>query len=152
MKIAIGADHRGYEMKKDLAALLRKLGHEVVDVGTESAESVDYPLFAEKVAREVAEGRAGRGVLLCMTGIGMAVAANKVPGARAAVCHDVESAEFSRKHNDVNVLCIGRKFVTPELAREIVDLWMRTEFEGGRHARRVDQIRRMDGSASSSGA
>jgi ribose 5-phosphate isomerase B len=144
MKIAIGSDHRGYDAKKRIATLLQQLGHEVLDVGTQSSDSVDYPDFAFPVAQAVSEGRVERGVLICGTGIGMCIAANKVPGVRAAPCHDSITAEMSRRHNDANVLCLSADLLGDELIDRMLRIWLQTEFEGGRHARRVDKIARFE--------
>lgn len=140
MRFAIAADHAGFELKRMLAALLCELGHEVQDLGTDSASPVDYPDFAEKVALAVREGRADRGVLVCGSGVGVSVAANKVPGVRAATCWDAASTRNSREHNDANVLSMGGRIVATGLADEILTLWLNTAFEGGRHQRRLDQI------------
>src|SRR5438445_1084197 len=144
MKIAIGSDHRGYEVKRRIVTLLEQLGHETIDVGTAGSESVDYPDFAFQVAQAVSEGRVDRGVLICGTGIGMCIAANKVPGVRAAPCHDSITAEMSRLHNDANVLCLSADLLGGELLDRMVKIWLETDFEGGRHARRVDKITRFE--------
>jgi ribose 5-phosphate isomerase B len=140
MKIAIGSDHRGFDAKNRLVRLLRELKHEVLDVGPEGNNSVDYPDYAFQVAQSVGTGRAERGILICGTGIGMCIAANKVPGVRAAPCHDSITAEMSRRHNDANVLCISADLLGEELIERMVKLWLETPFEGGRHARRVAKI------------
>ena len=140
MKIAIGSDHRGYDAKRRIVALLQNTGQEVLDVGPQSADSVDYPDFAFQVAQAVSEGRVDRGILICGTGIGMCIAANKVPGVRAAPCHDSITAEMSRRHNDANVLCLSADLLGEELIERMVKIWLETAFEGGRHARRVDKI------------
>jgi len=140
MKIAIGSDHRGFDVKRRLAALLEKLGHEVLDMGPPGRESVDYPDYAFSVALAVGEGRAERGILICGTGIGMCIAANKVRGVRAAPCHDSITAEMSRRHNDANVLCLSADLLGEGLIDRMVRTWLETEFEGGRHARRVEKI------------
>jgi ribose 5-phosphate isomerase B len=140
MKIAIGSDHRGYEAKHRLVAVLRALGQDVLDVGPEGKNSVDYPDFAFQVAQAVGTGRSERGILICGTGIGMCIAANKVPGVRAAPCHDSITAEMSRRHNDANVLCLSADLLGEELIERMVKLWLETPFEGGRHARRVAKI------------
>ncbi len=140
MKIAIGADHAGYELKEHLRAYLAEAGHEVADMGTHSTESVDYPPICAGVGREVAEGRAERGIVLGGSGQGEQLAANKVHGVRAALCNDLYTARFSRLHNDANVLSVGARVVGIGLAEAIVDTWFSTDFEGGRHQRRVDQI------------
>ncbi len=144
MKVALGADHAGLGLKDKIAAALVETGHEVDDLGTYRPDSCDYPDFAAKVAREVAGGRAQRGILVCATGVGMTMAANKVAGVRAALCNDLYTARFARLHNDANVLAVGARVVGPEQALEIVDLFMGTEFEGGRHQRRVDKIMELD--------
>jgi len=144
MKIAIGSDHRGFEVKRRVVPLLHKLGHETLDMGTAGPESVDYPDFAFQVGQAVSEGRVDRGILICGTGIGMCIAANKVPGVRAAPCHDSITAEMSRRHNDANVLCLSADLLGEELIDRMVRIWLDTEFEGGRHARRVDKIARFE--------
>jgi ribose 5-phosphate isomerase B len=144
MRIAIGSDHRGYDVKRRIRSLLEQMGHEVLDFGPDSSESVDYPDFAFQVAQAVAEGRVERGVLVCGTGIGMCIAANKVKGVRAAPCHDSITVEMSRRHNNANVLCLSADLLGEELIGRIVRLWLETEFEGGRHARRVEKITRYE--------
>jgi ribose 5-phosphate isomerase B len=145
MKIAIGSDHRGYDAKRRLLPLLQQLGHDVLDLGPEGNQSVDYPDFAFEVGRAVSEGRVDRGILICGTGIGMCIAANKVPGVRAAPCHDSITAEMSRRHNDANVLCISADLLGDDLIGRMVRIWLETEFEAGRHARRVEKIARFEG-------
>lgn len=140
MRIAIGADHAGFRLKQHVAEFLRTLGHDVDDHGTHSEASVDYPGICAEVGREVAEGRADRGIVIGGSGQGEQMAANKVPGVRAALCNDLYTARMSREHNDANVLAMGGRIVAPGLADEIVKLWLDTPFEGGRHKRRVDQI------------
>jgi ribose 5-phosphate isomerase B len=140
VKIGIGSDHRGFEVKRRLATLLQRLGHEVQDMGPGSSDSVDYPDYAFPVAQAVREGRVERGILIDGTGIGMCIAANKVPGVRAAICHDSITAEMSRRHNNANVLCLSADLLGGELLDRMVRIWLETEFEGGRHARRVDKI------------
>jgi len=144
MKIAIGSDHRGFDAKRRLVPMLRQLGHEVTDIGPDGNDSVDYPDYAYEVAKSVSEGRVERGILICGTGIGMCIAANKVKGVRAAPCHDSITVEMSRRHNDANVLCLSADLLGDELIGRIVRLWLETEFEGGRHARRVDKIKRIE--------
>jgi ribose 5-phosphate isomerase B len=144
MKIAIGSDHRGFEVKQRIITALQQLGHEVLDVGPHRRESVDYPDFAFQVATAVGEGRVDRGVLICGTGIGMCIAANKVHGVRAAPCHDSITAEMSRRHNDANVLCVSADLLGDEVIDRMVRIWLETEFEGGRHARRVEKITRFE--------
>jgi ribose 5-phosphate isomerase B len=140
LRIAIGSDHAGFRLKEHLVARLRDGGHEVADLGTDSEEPCDYPEFCAAVAREVAAGRAERGIVLGGSGQGEQLAANKVRGVRAALCNCLYTAEYSRLHNDANVLSIGARVVGEGLADEIVRVWLTTEFEGGRHQRRVDQI------------
>ncbi len=140
MKIAIGSDHRGFEAKKRIVLLLEQLGHEALDLGTNGPESVDYPDFAIQVAKAVGEKRVDRGILICGTGIGMCIAANKVHGVRAAPCHDSITAEMSRRHNDANILCLSGDLLGEELIDRMVRIWLQTDFEGGRHARRVEKI------------
>ncbi|HTK76061.1 MAG TPA: ribose 5-phosphate isomerase B [Gemmataceae bacterium] len=140
MKIAVGSDHRGVAVKQRIVPLLRQHGHEVVDVGPDNPGSVDYPDYALEVARQVGDGRAERGILICGTGIGMCIAANKVRGARAAPCHDSITAELSRRHNDSNILCLSADLLGEELIERMIRIWLDTPFEGGRHARRVDKI------------
>ncbi len=145
MKVVIGADHGGWSLKEHLKGFLGRLGHEVVDVGTSSAESVDYPDYGRTVAKRVAGGEAERGIAICSSGIGMSIVTNKVAGVRSALCHDVRAAKFSRAHNDANVLALGGGVVTPEQAEEIVRVWLETSFEaGGRHERRVGKINELD--------
>jgi len=138
--IAVGADHAGYALKEDLEAWLTGRGYQVLDVGAHSAESVDYPDFAGHVADAVASGSAERGVLVCATGTGMAIAANKVVGIRAAVCVDPFMARMSREHNDANVLALGARLMDADRAREILQVWLETVFAGGRHARRLEKL------------
>ncbi len=140
MRIAIGADHAGYTLKDHLRARLAEAGHELHDVGAHSEVSVDYPDFAAEVARAVAAGSAERGILVCGSGIGMAIAANRHRGVRAAACVDLYSARLCRQHNDANVLTLGSRIVAPPLAEAIVDLFLATPFEGGRHQRRVAKL------------
>lgn len=144
MKIAIGSDHRGFDAKRRLVPMLRQLGHDVIDLGPDGNDSVDYPDYAYEVAKSVSEGRVERGILICGTGIGMCIAANKVKGVRAAPCHDSITVEMSRRHNDANVLCLSADLLGDELIGRIVRLWLETEFEGGRHARRVEKIKRIE--------
>jgi len=144
MKVAIGADHAGFAAKEELKALIRALGHGVEDKGPSSDASVDYPDYATEVARAVAKGEADRGVLICGTGIGMSIAANKVAGARAALVHDENTAELSRRHNDANVFCAGARVLPLPRIAEILKVWLSTPFEGGRHQRRVDKIKGLE--------
>ncbi|HVS39608.1 MAG TPA: ribose 5-phosphate isomerase B [Gemmataceae bacterium] len=144
MKIAIGSDHRGFEVKRRIVTVLQQMGHEVLDVGPFARENVDYPDYAFQAALAVSEGRAQRGVLICGTGIGMCIAANKVKGVRAAPCHDSITAEMSRRHNDANVLCLSADLLGEELIERMLRIWLDTEFESGRHARRVEKITRFE--------
>ena len=143
MKVALGADHRGFGLKEELKRWLAAHGQEPVDFGPDSADRVDYPDYAFKVASAVARHKVGRGILICSTGIGMCIAANKVRGVRAALADSVRLALLSREHNDANVLCLGADIVSSTLARQIVGVWLRTEFAGGRHARRVRKLGRI---------
>lgn len=140
MKIAIGADHAGFRLKEKLRERLAEQGHEVVDFGTFGPESTDYPDYAEKVAGTVAGGGAERGILVCSTGVGMSIAANKVSGIRAALAVNPEEVGLTRSHNDANVLAVGAKYTSESDAGEMVDVFLATPFEGGRHARRVEKI------------
>lgn len=140
MQIAIGCDHRGYQVKTKIVELLKRLDHSVLDVGTDDTASVDYPDIAADVAHRVAKGEADRGILICGSGLGMCIAANKVPGIRAASCHDDLTAEMSRRHNNLNVLCLSADMLGEKLIDRMVEIWLKTEFEGGRHARRVEKI------------
>lgn len=140
MKIAIGSDHGGFELKQLVMDALHTMGHEVVNEGCLSTESVDYPDFAAKVCDLVRSGHCDRGILICGTGIGMSIAANRYRDIRAALCHEPYSAGMSRKHNNANVLCLGGRVVGPELALDIVKVWVKTEFAGGRHQRRLDKL------------
>ena len=140
MRFAIGSDHRGFQLKDKVIAWLKSNGHEVHDVGTANTTSVDYPDFAAVVAKEVGDGRADRGVLICGTGIGMCIAANKFRGVRAASCADEIAAEISRRHNDLNVLCLSGDMLSPRTAERMLQVWIDTEFEGGRHERRIEKI------------
>lgn len=139
MKITFGSDHSGFKLKSALVKFARDLGYEVVDIGTFSNKSVDYPDFAKKVAKEVADDT-DAGVLVCRTGIGMSISANKVAGARAALCYSQKVAELSRLHNDANILCLGAGFIELEEAKRIFSKWVTTRFEGGRHKIRVGKI------------
>jgi ribose 5-phosphate isomerase B len=145
MRIAVGSDHAGFPMKQSLAAHLRELGHDVLDCGTDSVERVDYPDFGAAVGRAVAGGDADGGVCVCGSGIGIAIAANKIRGVRAATVHDVTSARLSRQHNDANVICLGERLIGPEVARQALDAWLDATFEGGRHAGRVAKLDALGG-------
>jgi ribose 5-phosphate isomerase B len=144
VRIAIGSDHAGYRLKSHLIDVLKDDGHDVVDLGTDSEEPVDYPPICAGVGREVAEGRTERGIVLGGSGQGEQISANKVRGVRAALCNDLYTAEFSRRHNDANVLSIGARVVGEGLADEILRVWLTTEFEGGRHQRRIDEIHELE--------
>ena len=152
MRIAIGSDHAGYEMKCHLVETLGRLGHDVTDLGTDSTESVDYPAICAAVARTVVRGDAERGIVLGGSGQGEQIAANKVRGARAALCNDLYTARMSREHNDANILSMGGRIVGTGLADEIVELWLTTDFEGGRHQRRVDQLAAIEAEERTAGA
>ena len=140
MKIAIGSDHGGFSVKEIAKPHLEKLGYEVIDFGTNTPDSCHYPIYAEKVARAVASGEADKGILICGTGIGMSIAANKIPGIRAAAVSDCFTAKATRQHNDSNILCLGERTVGPGLALMLMETFLATEFEGGRHQTRVDMI------------
>jgi ribose 5-phosphate isomerase B len=140
MLVAIGSDHAGLDLKKDVLDLLMDLGHEYADYGTDTPQSVDYPDFGEKVAEAVAGGKADRGILICGTGIGMSIVANKFHDIRAALCNDLFSAKMSRLHNDANILVMGGRIIGKDLARAIVNTWMKTDFESGRHLNRLKKI------------
>ena len=140
MKIAIGCDHGGYLLKQDILIWLEEHNIDFEDVGCYSTESVDYPMYGEKVGRMVASGQCDKGIVICTTGVGISIAANKHPGIRAVVCSEPYSAQLSRQHNDTNVLAFGARVIGLELAKMIVDAWLSAEFEGGRHQGRVDAI------------
>lgn len=144
MKLVVASDHAAVELKDAVVARTRELGHDVVDLGVHAGESADYPAQGERVARAVVAGEAERGIALCGTGIGISIAANKVPGTRAVVCSEPYSAVMSRRHNDTNVLALGGRVVGVELGLMIVEQWLDAEFEGGRHARRVGLISNLD--------
>ena len=138
MKIALGCDHAGIDLKEAIVKSIEKLGHQVVDFGTHDRNSVDYPNYAKLVGEKVAAGEFDRGILLCGTGVGMSIAANKIKGIRCVVCTEPFSAKLSRLHNNTNVLALGSRVLGSELAQMITEIWLQTDFEGGRHARRVD--------------
>ena len=140
MKIAVGSDHRGVRYRKMIKELLRERGHEVIDLGAHTTDSSDYPDYARPVARSVARGEADRGVLVCGSGIGMSIAANRFQGVRAALCLTPEMADTARTHNDSNVLCLGQDLMGESTARRTVEKWLSSEFEGGRHSRRLGKI------------
>ncbi len=140
MKVAIGSDHAGFELKKMISHIVKEMGNEVIDMGTGSSCSVDYPDYAEAVADAVSKGKVERGILICGTGIGMSIVANKFKNVRAALCNDLFTAKMSRLHNDANILCLGGKIIGKDLAKEIVHIWFSTHFEGGRHEKRLEKI------------
>ena len=144
MKIVVGSDHAAYELKEAIKEKLIGEGHEVIDVGCDSTESVDYPKYGHAVGRTVASGEAERGIAVCGSGIGISIACNKVPGLRAALCTSVEMAEMCRRHNNANVVCMGARMISQELAFDIIDKWMTTDFEGGKHLRRINEIEDLD--------
>jgi len=144
VKIAIGGDHPAYELKETIKAYLLKEGHEVIDVGTHSTESTDYPLYGAAVGELVANGSVERGIVICGTGIGISISANKVPGVRAALCVNTDYARLSREHNDANVLALGARFTAAPHALDIVRVWLETPFAEGRHARRIELIRQQE--------
>lgn len=140
MKISVGSDHGGFDLKQEVADFLRQQGHAVVDAGCDSLQSVDYPDFAGTVCELVRSGECERGILICGTGIGMSIAANRYREIRAALCHEGFTARMSREHNNANVLCLGARVIGPALALDIVGQWLATEFAGGRHQRRLDML------------
>jgi len=140
MKIAIGTDHAGFKLKETLKKFLLKEGHKVNDFGTFSEERCDYPKFGYKVAQAVAGGKFDRGILICSTGIGQSIVANRVPGIRAALCYNLKCARLSRQHNDANIIIFGARFMKEETAKKALTVWLKTEFQGGRHLRRLKQI------------
>lgn len=140
MRIAVGSDHRGVDAKQVVKAMVAQMGHECIDFGTDGANPVDYPDLAYVVGKAVADGQVDRAILICATGLGMSIAANKVRGIRAALCHDELSAKISRDHNNTNILCLSGDQIGEVLLRKIVEAWIRTEFSGGRHQRRVNKI------------
>ena len=145
MKIALAADHAGFALKEKLREALREGGHDVTDFGTTSEESTDYPDYAAAVSHQVVQGNAQRGILVCSTGVGMSIAANKIPGIRAALATSPEEVRLTREHNDANVLTIGAKFATPEYAEELIQIFLTTDFSGGvRHARRLAKIAELE--------
>lgn len=140
MKIAVASDHRGYVVKEKIIRMINGMGHEAFDYGPGNAEAVDYPEFASKVAKAISDHQIDRGILICGSGIGMCIVANKYDGVRAAPCHDDLTAEMSRLHNDANVLCLSADLLGDRLVNRMVEIWLTTEFEGGRHARRLERI------------
>ena len=145
MKIAVGCDHGGYELKEYILGVLAKLGHEAVDFGCHSLDSCDYPDYGAAAARAVAEGACERGIVICTTGIGISITANKIRGIRCAHCADCLQAEMTRRHNDANMMAIGAGFTGPNMAERMVEVFLSTEFEGGRHARRVEKMMALEG-------
>ena len=152
MRIAIGSDHRGVAARLRITGLLENMGHQVTDCGSHGEESVDYPDVAADVGGRVSQGLVDRGILLCCTGVGMAIAANKIPGVRAATCHDEVTAEMSRRHNDLNVLSLSAELIGPEVQDKIIRTWLYTPFERGRHARRVAKIAALDSACKNASA
>ena len=145
MKIAIGADHAGYSLKEQIREHLTAVGHEVVDYGTESADSTDYPDYAKPVAEAVSGGEAERGILVCSTGVGMSIAANKVKGVRAALAFNTDEVQLTREHNDANVLALGAKYTSVETADQMIDVFLKTPFSGGeRHSRRIAKVAKLE--------
>lgn len=145
MKIAIGADHAGYRLKDELKVLIEQWGHQVEDLGSTSGDSVDYPDYADLVCGKVVSGAADRGILICGTGIGMSIAANKIKGVRCALVHDLFSAKATREHNDTNVLAMGERVIGPGVAQEIVKVWLDTEFsQGPRHVNRINKVKNLE--------
>ena len=145
MKSALGCDHGGYDLKQHVIEVLEGLGHEIEDFGCHSKESCDYPDFGAAAARAVAEGSCDRGIVICTTGIGISITANKVKGVRCAHCADCLQAEMTRRHNDANMMAIGAGFTGPNMAERMVEVFLSTEFEGGRHARRVEKMMALEG-------
>ncbi|RKX22641.1 MAG: ribose 5-phosphate isomerase B [Candidatus Zixiibacteriota bacterium] len=141
MKIAIGSDHAGFDLKEKVKVILQNRNIEVIDFGTESKDSVDYPDYGLRVAQAVVTGQADKGVAICWTGGGMTIAANKIRGVRATLCLDKDMAFYARSHNDINVLVLSQKYVKDENVNDIIDTWLSTEFEGGRHTRRLEKIK-----------
>jgi len=140
MKIAVASDHRGFQVKSRILVQVTEIGHETIDMGPLTAEIVDYPDYGAKGSRAVSEGLVDRAILICGSGIGMSIVANKFPGVRAALCHDELTAEMSRRHNDANVLCLSADLLGERLTLRMIEIWLETAFEGGRHARRIGKI------------
>jgi ribose 5-phosphate isomerase B len=151
VKIAIGCDHAGFGMKEEIAGLLKGLGLDFVDCGTNSTDSVDYPDFGEKVSEMVSSGKIEMGILICGTGLGMSMVANKFPNVRAALCNDLFTAKMSRMHNDANILVLGGRIIGKDLAAEIVKVWLNTPFEGDRHMRRLHKIKKIEENLNNNG-
>jgi ribose 5-phosphate isomerase B len=150
-KIAIGSDHAGFGLKEDILALLKRLDAEIVDCGTHTVESVDYPDFGARVSELVSSGQIEKGILICGTGLGMSMVANKYPNVRAALCNDLFSAKMSRMHNDSNILVLGGRLIGKDLATEIVKVWLTTPFEGERHQKRLEKIRKIEENLNTNG-
>jgi ribose 5-phosphate isomerase B len=144
MKIGVASDHRGIRVKSQILALLTQLAHDGVDYGPAEGTSVDYPDYAARIAHAVVKGEIDRGVLICGTGMGMCIAANKIDGVRAVTCHDDVTAEMSRRHNDANIMCLSADLLGERLLNRIVEIWLRTQFEGGRHQRRIEKIEQLE--------
>jgi ribose 5-phosphate isomerase B len=142
--IVIGSDHGGFTLKKKIKEYLKKKGFSVVDVGAYTDQRCDYPLFAAQVAKKVSQGKPRRGILVCKSGIGNAIVANKFPGVRAALCYSGKAARLSREHNDANILSLGSLFTNERLTKRIIDIWLKTKFQGGRHSRRLRMIRAIE--------
>ncbi len=140
LKVAVGSDHGGFEYKESIIKFLQSKNIDCIDIGTYSKDSCDYPVIAKKLCEKILSGEADRGILICGTGIGMSIAANKIKGIRAALCHDTFSARATRAHNNSNVLCMGERVIGECLALDIVDMWLKTDFEGGRHQKRIDML------------
>ena len=140
MKVIIGSDHAGFSLKTQVKSFLEKMGHTVEDAGCQSEDSVDYPVYGKAVATEIARGKFAKGILICGSGLGMSMIANRFQGVRAALCNDLYSAILSRRHNDANLLVMGGRLIGSDLAEEIVRTWLKTEFDGGRHERRIAQL------------
>ena len=151
MKIAVASDHRGVRVKGQILSQLAELGHTGIDCGPTEAGSVDYPDYAAKVARIVSSGEAERGILICGTGMGMCITANKFPAVRAVTCHDDVTAEMSRRHNDANIMCLSADLLGERLLGRIVEIWLKTAFEGGRHQRRLEKIEQIEGELAAGG-
>lgn len=152
MRIAIASDHRGIRVKSQIVSQMRELGHDVTDLGPDNDDAVDYPDYAARVGDTISKGETDRGILICGTGMGMCIAANKFPGVRGVTCHDDVTAEMSRRHNDANVMCLSADLVGDRLLGRIVEIWLKTEFEEGRHKRRIDKISEIERQQRQSGA
>ncbi|MEM9411864.1 MAG: ribose 5-phosphate isomerase B [Planctomycetota bacterium] len=144
MIVSIGSDHRGIQQRANISNAIESCGHTCVDHGTHSTDSFDYPDIVVPVCESVIQGKSDRAIMICGTGIGVSIAANKIPGIRAAVCHDLHTAKLSRSHNDANVLCMAAEAISPERMKEMITLWLSVEFEGGRHGRRIEKIHKIE--------